>query len=107
LVPALAAYGAVTVGGPLAWLWHAKRRWAELTVRLNERFWQHAADEPDVFVRRAMGDGGGPPGAGGWEAGESSGGEAGAASKSFDEGRTSRPGFSDPPSPLRARSSSL
>jgi hypothetical protein len=54
LVPALAAYGVVTVGAPLAWLWHAKKRWKELTIQLNERFWQHAADEPDLFVRRVL-----------------------------------------------------
>jgi hypothetical protein len=103
LVPALAAYGVVTVGGPLAWLWHAKKRWKELTIRLNERFWQYAVDEPDVFVRHVLGNQLG-------EDGEDESHDACAMSKSFDEGWISRCGDSASRSCLltsRIRSSSL
>jgi hypothetical protein len=54
LVPAIAAYGVVTIGAPLAWLWRAKQRWKDLTVQLNERFWQFAIDDPDFFVRHVI-----------------------------------------------------
>lgn len=44
----------MTIGAPLAWLWRAKKLWKDLTVQLNERFWQYAIDEPDFFVRHVI-----------------------------------------------------
>jgi hypothetical protein len=50
LLPAIAAYGVVTVGTPFLWLLHAKQKWKNLTILLNERFWEAAVDHPDIFV---------------------------------------------------------
>lgn len=50
LVPAIAAYGVVTVGTPLFWLWRARKEWEARTIDLNRGFWEAAVDHPDVFV---------------------------------------------------------
>lgn len=50
LIPAIAAYGVVTVGVPLISLWSAQKRWKALTIQLNTSFWEAAIDQPDVFV---------------------------------------------------------
>lgn len=50
LLPAIAAYGVVTVGTPFLWLLHAKQKWKNLTIQLNERFWESAIDKADIFV---------------------------------------------------------
>jgi hypothetical protein len=50
LLPAIAAYGVVTVGTPFLWLLHAKQKWKNLTIQLNDRFWESAVDHPDIFV---------------------------------------------------------
>jgi hypothetical protein len=40
----------VTVGTPALWLLHAKKKWKNLTIKLNESFWESAVDHPDIFV---------------------------------------------------------
>ena len=50
LLPAIAAYGIVTVGVPTLWLWHAKQKWKQWTMELNEAFWDNAVDYPELFV---------------------------------------------------------
>lgn len=50
LLPAILAYGVVTVGTPALWLLHAKKKWKNLTIKLNESFWESAVDHPDIFV---------------------------------------------------------
>ena len=50
LLPAIAAYGVVTAGGPALWLARVRQQWKELTVQLNTAFWEHAVAHPDVFV---------------------------------------------------------
>lgn len=50
LIPAIAAYGVVTVGAPALLLLTARKKWKDLTVRLNESFWESAVDHPDIFV---------------------------------------------------------
>jgi hypothetical protein len=50
LLPAIAAYGVVTVGTPFLWLLHAKQKWKNLTIQLNDHFWESAVDHPDIFV---------------------------------------------------------
>jgi hypothetical protein len=50
LLPAIAAYGVVTVGTPFLWLLHAKQKWKNLTMQLNDAFWESAVDHPDIFV---------------------------------------------------------
>lgn len=50
LLPAIAAYGAVTVALPAAW-WHRSRhQWQSTTIRLNEAFWNAAVEDPESFV---------------------------------------------------------
>lgn len=50
ILPALAGYGVVTVGGPVWLLARAKSFWNTTTKRMNEEFWAAAIDHPDVFV---------------------------------------------------------
>jgi len=50
LLPAIAAYGAVTVGLPAITLLRAKQKWKGLTEKLNTAFWESAMAHPDVFV---------------------------------------------------------
>jgi hypothetical protein len=50
LIPAIAAYGVVTAGGPALWLLRAKKHWASTTEKLNTSFWDDAVNHPDVFV---------------------------------------------------------
>ena len=50
LLPAIAAYGIVTVGAPTVLLLRSKQQWKERTVALNEAFWESAVEHPDVFV---------------------------------------------------------
>ena len=54
LLPALATYGAVTVGGPAIWLALARRHWKKLTQDLNTAFWAAAVEHPDIFVEYIM-----------------------------------------------------
>ena len=54
LLPALATYGAVTVGGPAIWLVLARRHWKKLTQDLNTAFWEAAVENPDLFVEYIM-----------------------------------------------------
>lgn len=54
LVPALAGYGIVTIGGPAMWLALAQRHWKKLTQKLNTAFWQAAMDHPDAFCEHLM-----------------------------------------------------
>eukprot|EP00977_Amphora_coffeiformis_P006246 scaffold1341_cov178-Amphora_coffeaeformis.AAC.23 len=54
LLPALATYGAVTVGGPAIWLALARRHWKKLTQDLNTAFWEAAVEHPDLFVEYIM-----------------------------------------------------
>jgi hypothetical protein len=50
LVPAIAAYGIVTVGVPMIMLMRSKQKWKERTIALNEAFWDAAVEHADVFV---------------------------------------------------------
>lgn len=50
LLPALAAYGVVSVGGPALWLAMAQRQWKKTTLEMNTAFWNSAIEHPDVFV---------------------------------------------------------
>jgi hypothetical protein len=118
LVPAIAAYGVVTIGAPLAWLWRAKKRWKDLTVQLNERFWQFAIDDPDFFVRHVIascaedrtdveGRGGGTNSTDG----ERDDGASISLSKSFDQewvdARNESLGYCMDPTPPRGRFKSM
>lgn len=50
LVPAIAAYGVVTVAVPAVW-WHRSRNQLKsITIRLNEAFWNAAVDDPELFA---------------------------------------------------------
>lgn len=51
LIPALAAYGLITVGVPAIMIHNAKREWNNITMSLNDLFWtEYALDRPEVFV---------------------------------------------------------
>jgi hypothetical protein len=50
ILPALAAYGVVTVGGPALWLVAAQKHWKQVTTDLNTAFWEAAVAHPDVFA---------------------------------------------------------
>jgi hypothetical protein len=50
LLPAIAGYGLVTVGGPIWMLARCKQAWNRTTEELNASFWENAIDQPDVFV---------------------------------------------------------
>jgi hypothetical protein len=50
ILPALATYGAVTVGGPALWLAVAQKHWKQVTADLNTAFWEAAVAHPDIFV---------------------------------------------------------
>lgn len=50
LVPAIAAYGVITVGLPLASLWRCKVRWKQITDLLNTGFWNAALEQPETFA---------------------------------------------------------
>lgn len=50
LLPAIAAYGIITVGAPALWLAHTKQRAKQITIQLNTAFWEQAMDHPDIFV---------------------------------------------------------
>lgn len=54
LVPALAGYGLVTIGGPALWLVLAQRHWKKLTQTLNTAFWEAAVNQPEVFCEHLM-----------------------------------------------------
>jgi hypothetical protein len=53
LLPAIAAYGAVTVGLPLLFLQKAKQKWKDVTVQLNTAFWDWAQSSED-FVESLL-----------------------------------------------------
>jgi len=50
LLPAIAAYGVITVGVPAVSLALAHKRWNEMTTKLNDAFWAAAVAQPDLFV---------------------------------------------------------
>ena len=50
LLPAIAGYGLVTVGGPYWMLHRCKQFWNETTIQLRNDFWDNAIDQPDIFV---------------------------------------------------------
>lgn len=50
ILPALAGYGVVTVGGPVWILARAKSFWSTTTTRLNKEFWESAIDRPELFA---------------------------------------------------------
>mmetsp|Transcript_23660 Transcript_23660/g.43967 ORF Transcript_23660/g.43967 Transcript_23660/m.43967 type:complete len:348 (+) Transcript_23660:122-1165(+) len=51
LIPALAAYGLITVGIPAVMIRNAKAEWHAITTMLNDSFWSdYALDRSEVFV---------------------------------------------------------
>lgn len=50
LLPAIIGYGVVTVAAPTLWLLHAKKHAKRTTENLNKSFWEHAIDQPELFV---------------------------------------------------------
>ena len=50
LLPAIIGYGVVTVAAPTLWLLHAKNHAKQTTEKLNKSFWEHAIDQPELFV---------------------------------------------------------
>ena len=54
LIPLLAAYGVVTVGGPTYVLFRCEKKWEATAKRLNEEFWKHAMKDPDIFAHSMM-----------------------------------------------------
>jgi len=50
LLPAIAGYGLVTVGGPVWILARCKKAWNQTTEQLNNDFWENAIDKPEIFV---------------------------------------------------------
>ena len=54
LIPLLAAYGVVTAGAPTFVLWRAQHFWEHTSERLNDKFWQYACKDPDMFANSMM-----------------------------------------------------
>ena len=50
LLPAIAGYGIITIGGPFWILHRCKRFWHETSQRLRNDFWENAIDQPEIFV---------------------------------------------------------
>jgi hypothetical protein len=50
LLPAIAAYGVVTVGAPAVVLWSARQHWKRCTQVLNDAYWAAAVENPEIFV---------------------------------------------------------
>jgi hypothetical protein len=50
LLPVIAGYGVVTVGGPMWMLYKCKKFWHATTLRLQHEFWESAIDRPDEFA---------------------------------------------------------
>jgi hypothetical protein len=50
VLPALAGYAVVTVGGPAVLYVNARARWKETSRRLCDAFWESAMEHPDVFA---------------------------------------------------------
>jgi len=50
LLPAIAGFGAVTVGGPACILLTCRKFWSDTTQGLNDDFWSNAPATPEVFV---------------------------------------------------------
>ena len=50
LLPAIAAYGVVTVGAPAVVLWSARQHWKRCTQALNDAYWAAAVENPEIFV---------------------------------------------------------
>jgi len=50
LLPILAGYGVLTIGGPVWVLYRCNYAWDKHTSTLNDEFWSHAIEHPDVFV---------------------------------------------------------
>jgi hypothetical protein len=51
LLPAIAGYGLVTVGGPVWILARCKKAWTQTTDQLNNDFWENAIDKPEIFAK--------------------------------------------------------
>jgi hypothetical protein len=51
LLPAIAGYGLITVGGPFWILHRCKQFWHETTQQLRNDFWENAIDHPEIFVQ--------------------------------------------------------
>jgi hypothetical protein len=51
LLPAIAGYGVITVGGPMWMLYRCKKFWNATTVQLQNEFWESAIDQPDEFAK--------------------------------------------------------
>jgi hypothetical protein len=54
LIPLLAAYGVVTAGAPTFVLWRAQNMWERTSERLNDKFWENACRDPDMFANSMM-----------------------------------------------------
>ncbi|KAL7566991.1 hypothetical protein ACA910_019919 [Epithemia clementina (nom. ined.)] len=50
ILPAIAAFGVITVGVPAVSLALARRHWNKMTTKLNTAFWEAAVEHPDLFV---------------------------------------------------------
>lgn len=50
VLPAIAAYGVVTIGVPSIVLWRAHKDWKRYTIELNRAFWEAAMETPEAFV---------------------------------------------------------
>ena len=50
VVPALAGYAVVTVGGPAVFYANARGKWKETSQQLSDAFWDSAMEQPDVFA---------------------------------------------------------
>jgi len=50
LLPVVAGYGLITVGGPMWILARCKHDWNETTQRLNHNFWEDAINRPEIFA---------------------------------------------------------
>ncbi|KAI2500461.1 hypothetical protein MHU86_14006 [Fragilaria crotonensis] len=50
ILPVIAGYGIITIGGPFWMLHRCKKFWHETSQRLRNDFWENAIDQPEVFV---------------------------------------------------------
>ena len=54
ILPALAAYGTMTIGGPALWLALSQRKARQITEQLNNAFWEAAIERPEIFVEAIL-----------------------------------------------------
>jgi len=50
LLPAIGAYGLVSVGAPTLALMHSRHKWKQTTEQLHRAFWESALEHPDIIV---------------------------------------------------------